>query len=266
VLLNQHKIDIRRHLRVPFAAVPTSGYTLGIRTIHRSGQLELYMNLLQAEEEAVLTGFPYAIIRLAGTPTAGDTVTATINSTPVTYTVTSADQAATVPLQNVSINFAIAINNAGLGPFANGTNVTLPPLSGSVTPVQSQVTITQSTTFTITAGSTGGHTNVLLQSASTVFPYPQIPIQNFDGTSQTYYGYIQICNFLESAIAGASQNLSLLQAGGLGAQAAAAFRPYEIAQRIDLYNYYCTQMGNALSVGRDPAGRGGFGDSASFIV
>ena len=105
------RIDIRRHLGVPFAGLASSGMTMGIRTIFEAGQLEFYMLNLQPAEESVLTGSPYGSIRMYGNVIAGQVTTVTINGTPIVYTSTAADAAATDPRQSVAINIANAINS-----------------------------------------------------------------------------------------------------------------------------------------------------------
>src|ERR1700722_18347797 len=91
MLSNLQKARIRYHLGLPFAGTPLSSETLGLRTVTRAGELELYMNLMQPEEESMLTGSPYAAIQLYYPLTAGQTITFAIGLTSVTYTIQPTD-------------------------------------------------------------------------------------------------------------------------------------------------------------------------------
>lgn len=255
VALNmQVKTDIRRHLGVPAAGYPTAGVTGGIRTVQSVGQLENYMNSLQLQEECILTGYPYAIVQVSGVPQVGNTVTITVNNTSVTYTVTLADFGPTnsplyygpiPPLQSVGFKVAAAINAANLGPLAAGGSnyAATPPVT---LPDVTQVSLTAQTTFTVTASAVGLGT-VVVANGST-FPNPQIAVTNPDGTQTTVYGYVPICNFLESQVL--QPNLSLRYE----VADVVKFRRDEVAARLQAYRWGCQQLGNFLSVGFDLVG------------
>ena len=258
-LADNEIIDVRRHLNVPFSGLSATGLTMGIRTIFQAGQLEFYMKNLQPYEESVLTGRPYGKILIYGTVVALQTVTATINGTPVTYAVLAADAAATYPLQAVANGLAAAINVTGIGGvFAGGYQI-LPNAPQGQLPAQGVVTLIASTTatFTLTSSSTGAITAYTSANGS-VIPFPNLTFADQNGVSQTLNGYINICNYLEANIVSASGNLALLSAGS----GAAILRPYEIKQRIQLYDYWRTRMGRMLSVGPDAWGfRGNTGSN-----
>lgn len=234
----QTKVDIRRHLGVPAAGYPTSGYTGGIRIVQSTGQLETYMDNLQADEESVVTGFPYGLVRIFGTPTAGNTVTLTINGTPVVYTVTENDATSTMPapLQAVAYNVASAVNAANLGPLAaGGFNYGATP--AKTLPDGSQVSISNPSTFTVTA-SASGLSAVVIANGST-FPNPQITTS----AGSTIYGYVPICNYLEGQVMNPNLSLQYVKAD------AVTFRADEVAARLQAYRWACRQLGNFLSVG-----------------
>lgn len=250
MLSDIEKVDVRRHLMVPFAGISTTGLTMGIRTIFTAGQLEFYMNNLQPYEESVLTGRPYGQIRIYGNVVAGQTVTATINGTNVVYTVVLADQNSVSPLQAVANGLSSAINVAAVGGVFAGGSAIIPNTPPSQLPAFAYVTLVASVpaqTFTLTASTTGAITAFVVANGSVV-PNPTSTFLDQAGNSQTVTGYIQFCNYLQSNIVTASGNLALLNAGGPGV---AQFRPYEMKQRIDLYNYWRGLMGRVLSVGKD---------------
>ena len=263
-LTAQAKVDIRRHLGVPASGIANSNYVVGLRTILRVGQLELYMNVLSAEEEGVVTGNPYGLLRIFGDVQSGNTVTATINGTPVTYTATSQDAASQQPLFNVAAGLANLCNTSSLAVFGAAGSIIGAGEPPSTLPNFAQVTFSNQSTFTLTGSATGLSVAVLANGS--VYPSPALPITNPDNSVTTYYGYLPICNFLEGQIGTATMNLSLRSAGGLSTQAAAAFRQDEVGARRELYDFWCSQLGNFLSVGRDPAGRKGMGSHLGITV
>ncbi len=260
----QQKVDIRRHLGVPASGIAASNYVVGLRTILRVGQLELYMNVLSAEEESVVTGYPLGLLRIFGDVVAGNTVTATINGTPVTYTATSNDASSTQPLFNVAAGLAAACNNSNLVVFGAAASIIGAGEPPYTLPNFAQITFSSPTTFTLTGSSSGLSTAILANGAT--YPSPALPLTNPDNSVTTYYGYIPICNFLEGQIGTATANLSLRSAGGLSTQAAAAFRQDEVGARRELYDFWRMQLGNFLSVGPNPAGRGGMGSHLGITV
>jgi len=236
---------------------------MGIRTLFLAGQLEFYMQNLQAAEEAILTGQPYGQIRLVGIPVAGQTITPTVNATPILYTVTALDVAATVPLTNIANAVAQAVNNAQVGGvFAGGSSV-LPSAPPAQLPAFAQITLVSPlSTFTLSAGTTGSIQAYVTANGS-VYPNPQYTKNNSDGTSTAIYGYIAICNFMQNRIMAADSNFDTLVAGG---REGITLRPYEMKQRIQMYNYWREAMGNVLSVGKDAWGfRGNSGSNQGGV-
>ncbi len=278
-LSQREKVDIRRHLDVAFAGVPSQDYALGIRTFTRAGQLEYYMNNLQTTEESVLTGRPFGSIRLYGVATAGAVINMGVqlagasSPTPITYTVTSTDVTSPLPLQTIALNAANVINSTpGLGVVGSGGQFIAgtPPQSG---PNFSEIMFLAQgfTTFTISVSITSGPTtfSAAIIDNGDVYPNPQVSFQNPDGTTTSYYGYLPICNFLEGEIAISSQDLSLVSAGGLSTQAAARFRPDQIDQRYALYRLYCQRLGKVMSTGIISYGYphgGAMGQSIGIVV
>lgn len=253
----QNKVDIRRHLSVPAAGIPQSGYTSGLRTILTVGQLEAYMNLLQAEEECVLTGYPYGQVNIFGTPAVGNTVTATVNSTPCVYTVTQADlNAGGLALQSIAGGLATKINIANLGIVAASGSITSGDVAPAALPVYGQVTIVNQTTFTLTASATGA-LGVSVPANGATYPHPNTT--NING-APTLYGYIPILNYLEERL------LQVDTFASFNATGEVKFSPIELYRRTDLYDSWRRKLGNFLSVGSDPAGRAGMGSSFGIKV
>ncbi len=232
----QTKVDIRRHLGVPAAGYPTSGYTGGIRIVQSTGQLETYMTNLQADEESVVTGYPYGTVRIFGTPTLGNTITLTVNGTPVAYTVVDSDLASSAPLQTVAYSVANAVNSANLGPLAaGGFNYGATP--EKTLPDGSQVSLLNPTTFTLSASATG--LSAVVVANGSVFPNPQITTS----AGVTVYGYVPICNYLEGQVMNPDLSLRYVKAD------AVTFRADEVPARLQSYRWACQQLGNFLSVG-----------------
>jgi hypothetical protein len=264
MLTDIEKIDVRRHLGVPFAGLATSGLTMGIRTIFQPGQLEFYMQNLQPYEESVLSGRPYGQVRIyGGAVVVGQTVTATVNGIPCTYVVTANDVLSPTPMQSVANGLASAVNLQGGnngGVFAGGA-IVLPNGGPSQLPAFGYVTLVSSypgTTFTLTSSATGGLT-AFTSANGQVVPNPTSTFLDQNGSSVTLTGYIAFCNYLQSNIVSASGNMAMLNAGGPGV---AQLRPYEMKQRVELYNYWREQMGTVLSVGKDAWGfRGNTGSN-----
>jgi hypothetical protein len=263
MLTDIEKIDLRRHLAVPFAGIQTTGLTMGIRTIFTAGQLEFYMINLQPYEESVLTGRPYGQIRLVGQPVAGNQVTAVVNGITCTYTVQAADTIGNYPLGNVANGLAAVINNQSPntgGVFAGGAYQpqSAPPAQLPGFAFVTLVSAIPGTTFTLTSSFIGAVSSLVTANGGVV-PHPNSTFLDQAGNSVTVTGYIAICNYLQENIVTASGNLSLLNAGGPGV---AQFRPYEIKQRIELYDYWREQMGRVMSVGKDAWGfRGNTGSN-----
>jgi len=256
------KIDIRRHLSLPFAGLAQSGLTMGIRTLFEAGQLEFYMQNLQPAEESVLTGQPYGQVRLVGPVAAGQTITLTINVTPIVYTVTVLDAASSVPLQNVANGIAQAINLTNVGGVFAGGSAVLPPAPPAQLPAFAQVTLVAAVPFTLTASTTGVIASYVT-AAGNVYPNPQYVKTNSDGTTTANYGYIALCNYAQNRIMVADSNFDTLSAGG---RDGITLRPSEFKQRVVNYNYWRQLMGRVLSVSSDAWGfRGNNGSNQGGV-
>lgn len=254
------KAQIRRHLRVPFAATPAGNVTMGIRTVTRAGQLELYMNVLAPEEEAILLGKPYALLQLYPDWSAGQQITVSLAnfSTPavtgsVTYTVQTADVMYSSPWLQIATNLAQAIsglsNSLGMGIVAASgipTSAMNPPVSS---PPFGQITLTSSSLFTVTVSGPG--TNLLADG--TVYPAPTYTADDGGGNPANaiiYHGLLPICNALESDFLGISPQLAF-DAAGSSATGQVLFRKQALRQHLQLYRYYVKLMG--VSLGYYPA-------------
>lgn len=255
-LSQQQKIDCRRHLSVPAAGIPQSGYTAGLRSILTVGQLEAYMDLLQAEEECVLTGYPYGQVNIFGAPQVGNTVTATINSTPVIYTVQASDVSNGQSLNAIAGGLATKINIANLGIYAASGSITSGDVVPAALPIYGQVTIVNQTTFTLSASATG-QLGTSVPANGSVYPHPNTV--NIQG-APTLYGYIPILNYLEERILQQDTFASFSATGEV------KFNPYELYRRIETYDVWRKKLGNFLSVGPDPAGKNGMGSGFGIKV
>jgi hypothetical protein len=259
MLTERNKHDIRRHFGQPTTGIAAQGFSLAYRFFDWSAELEYRMINLQATEESTLTGNPYGELSIFGVPTAADTLTATINSTPVVYAVTLADQNAPPapgtlsngPLFSVAKNLATAINFANTGIFAGAG----PPTSDQ-TPYQpggfAEIVLiaVNATTFTLAASQTGGHTGIMVVTAGTTMPTPTVTYDDPDsGSPVTLYGFIPILNYLEGVRFSATQNLDVLQADVV------KLRPDEPIARHALYQMARKSLADYLGIPLYPAGQ-----------
>lgn len=235
---------------VPVAGISAPGAMLGWRYNQEVGLLEFRLNNLQPHEEAQITGLPIATVAVNGNTTVGDVVTITLNvggqTANATYTVQSSDIAPNNyqtytqgTLTNVATKLANAVTGLGLG------------LIGAVGPApinenypygiapNAQVIIYQTvqTAFTVTT-STTGNTHLVVAEQGT-FIGPQI---TFNDDNVTCYGYLAICEYLQSKMAQTSDNLSLSQADVM------KFRQDEHAARKALWMDYRKQLAQFLGV------------------
>src|ERR1017187_1835014 len=105
------KAQICRHLKVPFAATPAGNVTMGLRAVTRAGQLELYMQVLAPEEEAILLGQPYGLLQFYGPWSAGQVISVRLSdfATPsisgtLNYTVQTSDVMSILPWLTIATN------------------------------------------------------------------------------------------------------------------------------------------------------------------
>lgn len=230
VLNESDKIDVRRHLNISFAGVPGYGDVLGLRVATRAGNMEMYMNGLQPQEESVLLGVPLGLTYTYGPFTLGQQLgfTFTSGGTPLTYTVTAADLAAVDPLTAISLNVSQMVNTSGIGFFAAGRK------SGAFR-LDLAVLAASRTAFSLSA--TGGPQVV---AAGTTFPYPQLVID--DPTNpRTISGVLPMCNYLESQWLGSDARIAFWQAGS-SSTGQVIFNKAETRIRRALYGQVVRQM------------------------
>jgi hypothetical protein len=257
-LTAQNKVDIRRHLGVPFAGVPGSQYTTGLRTILTVGQLESYMNLLQTEEECTLTGFPFGVVRIWGNPAVGNTVSVTVNGRLVSYTVQEADLLAIQPLANIAGALATAVNlTPSLGVQAASGSISTADVAPAALPATGQVSLVNPTPFVLSASGVGLAAVVDPSSNGQTYPSPNFA---FNAGVPPVYGYIPICNYLEGRIGQEDAFMSFDTADVV------KFRKYPVQMREQLYKLWCKRLGVALSVGPNPAGTEGMGSGFGLIA
>lgn len=256
------KSRIRMHLGIPAAGIPQTGSMLGWRYNNQVGTLEYRMINLQPLEEAQVTGIPSAIVQITGTPRAGDTISVTIGSgSPIVYTVTDQDLDADIPLQSIAQNLALAIIAANQGYLADYAipSQTKPygPLAftGSViiTPLPSSPTA-----FTIAVSNEGG-TIAYVAQQGVQLP----PSVTFTETGTTVYGYVAICDYLESRIANAADLVKYQQTKGASG-AGVAMRMNELAERQNIYNNWCQKLADFFGISRYPMGRPAAPGSGAF--
>lgn len=223
------KMQIRRILRYPVAGnitgpgqSPTGGTLangfVGYRWFQAYGALEFKMNNLAPVEEAAILGLAYGAAAFVGPqPNSGDQVSLTITSTalsvsPQTVTVT-VPAGPLPPYPNATLNLiqslvqAIALNPVlvaagfvSLAPYGTGA------FNQNAVPVP-ELSITAPTAFTITGAGTG---QVIPQITANGVMLG--PTASLDGGCTKLWGYLAIITGLESAYAGASDNLDTSKA------------------------------------------------------
>jgi len=258
VLQEFQKMRVRTHMRVPVLGVQDSGFALGYRFPNVMGLLERRMNTLQPNEFAAITGTPTGAVSLLGSVALGNTLTVTINGNPQTYTVTSGDMSAPDPVFSMANNAANQITAANLGAIATAQpTVTWPATQIGQTPQLWQLAfVSQSqATFTISVSSTG--LIVPYVALAGVLPKPN---QTFgDGTQA--YGYIGICDYLESATALTSDLIKFSKADVV------EFRGNELQLRADLYDYWCEHLAEFLGIPLAPyPPAGNFGGANTGLI
>jgi hypothetical protein len=239
------KASIRRHLGIPAAGTPGLGNTLGLRAVTQAGQLELYMNVLQLEEEAIVLGRPYGSFIIYDPVTVGDTITVIVvlgqppnqQTVTVPYTIQSGDTATSIAQKLPAL--------------------LTPPLAGittqSITDPNAQVSMMSTIgTFVLSLsvmnGGSIGDTNVALVADGSVFPSPKYTVDDGNGDptlAVIAYGLLPVCDALESQLLNASQNLSFSEVGSRST-GGALFRPDELIVRNSLLHRYRHEMGVML--------------------
>jgi hypothetical protein len=250
------KSSVRRHLGYPVAGlVQTSvaGATfasgaVGYRFTQAYGFLEWKLVNLNPDEECRLTGNALAAVLLSGPqPNPGDTISVTLSGGNIAAPQTLMATAVTpVPGQDMRLNLVnslaggAAINPIlqaagviGLAPYGTG------PYSQNAVPVV-EAAFTSPVPFSITAGGSG----VLFpQITATGVQLP--PTASLDGIN-TLWGYLPILDGLESAYAGASQNLDTIQADVWKG------RSNELGQRTSLYEVWRGKLSDFLGTPINP--------------
>lgn len=243
------KAAIRRHLRLPAAGIGVQGQTYGVRAVFQGvSQLEQYMIALQLEEESIIRGVPYGAFLVQTGNQVGDVLTVTINSTTYTYHVQPSDL---IPTNVSSTSGNIAANIASLinqNPVA-GVMVAAGAIANPVVPSIALPTANQVSCLSVGGAvfnlSVSGPCMILLQNG-TSYPFPQLPGTDGAGNTTYTYGLLPVCNALESALLGASQNLSVSSVGST-ATGAINFRPDELYVRSGLLEAYRHELGVMLS-------------------
>ena len=255
------KSSIRRHLDYPVAgllSVSPAGGSLasafaGYRFFQAYGRLEWKMNNLNPDEEARLVGRAYGAVALVGPqPQPGDTISVTLSGGNIASAQTLTATAGSVPTGTdarppllaalagaASLNAVltaagiVAVTPFGTGPF-NENQLPLP-----------EVAFSSPVAFTLSGLTGTGGLGPQLTADGTMLQ----PSAAVDGTT-TVYGYLAILDALESAYAGASQNLDTSAAGPWKA------RHSEIAQRLALYRNWQIHLSRFLDIPLWPADSG----------
>lgn len=267
------KSSTRRHLDYPVAgllSVSAAGGSLasafvGYRFFQAYGRMEWKLNNLNPDEEARLVGLAYGAIALVGPqPNPGDTIsvtlsggniaspqtlTATAGATPIGYdgrpTLLAALAGAASLNPVLTAAGVVALTPFGTGPF-NQNQLPLPEIAFS-SPVG----------FTLSGLTGSGGIGPQLTANGAMLP----PTAQVDGQN-TVWGYLNILDALESAFAGASQNLDTSAAGPWKA------RNSEIAQRLTLYRNWQIRLSKFLEIPlypRDDSSRAPYAGSMSYV-
>lgn len=257
------KSRIRMHLGVPAIGLPQTGSVLGWRYNNEVGSLEYRMINLQPIEEAQITGNPMALIQIAGVPHLADQVGVTIGTNArIPYNVTSGDLAAPIPLQAISQNWATAITLAAqgyLGDYGIPPQTKPSQTSGSYQGIVILQPIPPSVDpFSIVVDTTGNTIPYVAQQGVAV-----PPSVTFQESGITVYGYLAICDYLESRIANAADLVKYQAAGGAGGSNV-AFRMNELAERRNIYDEWCGKLADFFGISRYPMGRPASSGSAAF--
>ncbi len=233
----------------------------GYRYFGFYGTLLFRLQQMAPNEEAMLTGRAYGSIAFNGFtyPAVGDSIQVAIVggliTNPIVATVIVPQVAAGQSpwsLMNLAgalaQAFAIqpafqaagfaAIADYGSSPFSD-TKI-LVPICSLIAPAN--------TSFQISATFTGSTPPQIIANGTLLPPY--LALSGPYGTAKVF-GFLPILDYLESAMGGATQNLSLSRAED------AYFRNDEVDAREDLYEKYIDKLANFLGVPRNPQRKGG---------
>jgi hypothetical protein len=262
MLQEYQKTQCRIHMGEPVAGISGIGAITGWRFYEQVGLLEYRMNNLQPSEEARLLGLPISTVGVAGNPHVGDVLTFgyTQNgvTNTITYTVVSGDTTVTI-VENV----ANLVNAASFGIVAAGAPGVKEPFVPFVVNPNAQV-ISYSyaqVPFTVTANSTGQTVVFVAQQGNFTFPQVTFNDQNTVGASPvTVYGYLNICDYLQSRMGAVSDNLSVAQVGQV------TLRSDELVARYYAYTYWRNQLSDFFGVPLFPTGSGNKRGGGGLVI
>ncbi len=247
------KTAVRHHLGIPFAGTAQAGRLYGWRFTWFNEDVEYRMNNMQPQEEQLLTGATLGSWRIDGATTIGDvvsfTVTDTVQSTTVSYTVQASDftlvknsvnPSESSPLYSIALNASMLLNNKiqVYGYTAVGVMPADLISPQYLSPYFSEILITgpgSGTAFTLTSTS-GTTTNVYVQAAGAISPVRASITDAATGLPVSCYGYIQICDYLSNLMTTANLSLTYAKADVVN------FRPDEVHARRKLYSEYCNKL------------------------
>jgi hypothetical protein len=265
-LTEAQKVNIRRHLGFPVAGLPLispAGGTLGsgnagYRFLQAYGQLEFRLNNLAGPEEASLTGEPTGIFALIG-PAVTPGVTfqvifsggGLVSPVTISYTSVSGDTQSAVVANlasrvnnNATLQAAgfIALNPFGQGPMSQNQGQPQTILGNQQTgnpaipiaQVEILLIAPGVTSFTMTCSSSGTPSLVTLMQGQQVPPTSTVSLVT--NPSTVLWGYLPICDWLEGAVAGSTQNLDTSRADVWYP------RMDEVEERNKLYDYWRRRM------------------------
>ncbi len=232
---------IRRHLYFPVVGLMTlnpaggSFYntSVGFRWMQSYAFLEWRMDTLNPDEEARITGYAYGAVLAQGFTKPGDVISVTLSGGPltspvvITYTAGAQDNTLTM----VAALAALSNQNSTLQ--AAGFYAVAPYGTGPYNYQPAQFPLTEvawlnPSPFSITVTSSGSTGAAITAGGEQLHPRAVItdPLTN---QRTAYWGYVNILNALETAVATASDDLDTFKADVWTA------RPDEVAQREGLY-------------------------------
>lgn len=255
ILSDIARIDVRRHLNYPPVGTPQiaqgragAQYLAGMIDYGTDGaytHLELRLDRMRPAEESRLTGFAYGSIYLANeTIVPGDELNLNFSEGGL---LTEEDVTITVLSNETPLAFlerlAVLINQ---NPVLTAKQFSAFAPTSVDKPTFREVMITCPAAFTMIVTQDG--TLGVSQTSFGNLPDPSIQIKS--NPLEYIHGYLPICNYLEGAIGGATQNLDTARADVWTGQAR------EVEKRTGLYNYYCQRMADFLGVSFFPRNNG----------
>lgn len=247
------KASIRRHLGITAAGINTAGSTMGLRAVTRAGELELYMNNLQLEEEGIVMGRPYGAFGIYAPVVNGNQYVITVNGTAYTYTATAVDVNATDPLASVAQNIRLMLSGVLGNMLIACAALAVGPSPKFISTAQQISLLSLAGTFTLAV--TGG--TVIAEGAD--FPSPKYTVNDGNGDptkAQVVYGLLPVCDALEEQVLNTSQNLSFSEVGSKST-GGASFRPDELRVRYNLLQKYRYDLGVFLGFYLSNSSHGG---------